>query len=67
MSGNEMMKYALLRCCTTPIYLEQYESSTDAVLGKLGVEFVDIKEFNCCGYPFLQPEIWRWLKRKAST
>jgi heterodisulfide reductase subunit B len=51
MSGNEMMKYALLRCCTTPIYLEQYESSTDAVLGKLGVEFVDIKEFNCCGYP----------------
>lgn len=51
MSGNETMKFALLRCCTTPIYLEQYESSTDAVLGKLGVEFVDIKEFNCCGYP----------------
>lgn len=45
------MKFALLRCCTTPIYLEQYESSTNAVLGKLGVEFVDIKEFNCCGYP----------------
>lgn len=51
MSRNETMKYALLRCCTTPIYLEQYESSTDAVLSKLGVEFVDIKEFNCCGYP----------------
>ena len=45
------MKFALLRCCTTPIYLEQYESSTDAVLEKLGVEFVDIKAFNCCGYP----------------
>ena len=45
------MKYALLRCCTTAIYLDQYESSTDAVLKKLGVEFVDIKEFNCCGYP----------------
>jgi heterodisulfide reductase subunit B2 len=51
MSGNETMKFALLRCCTTSIYLEQYESSTDAVLRKLGVEFVDIKEFNCCGYP----------------
>jgi heterodisulfide reductase subunit B len=51
MSGNETMKFALLRCCTTPIYLEQYESSTDAVLRKLGVEFLDIKEFNCCGYP----------------
>jgi heterodisulfide reductase subunit B len=45
------MKYALLRCCTTAIYLDQYESSTDAVLSKLGVEFVDIQEFNCCGYP----------------
>lgn len=51
MSGNEKMKFALLRCCTTAIYLDQYESSTDWVLGKLGVEFVDIKEFNCCGYP----------------
>jgi len=45
------MKFALLRCCTTPIYLEQYESSTDAVLEKLGVGFVEIKAFNCCGYP----------------
>jgi heterodisulfide reductase subunit B len=55
MSRNETMKYALLRCCTTAIYLEQYESSTDAVLKKLGVEFVDIKEFNCCGYPLKKP------------
>ena len=45
------MKFALQRCCTTSVFLKQYESSTDAVLKKLGVEFVDIKEFGCCGYP----------------
>jgi len=45
------MKFAMLRCCTTPIFLKQYESSTNAVLSKLGVNLVDIREFNCCGYP----------------
>ena len=45
------MQFALFRCCPTSVFAEQYESSTDAVLGKLGVELVDIPEFNCCGYP----------------
>ena len=45
------MKFALQRCCGTSIFLKQYESSTDAVLEALGVEGVEIKEFNCCGYP----------------
>jgi len=45
------MNFALFRCCPTSIFLKQYESSTDAVLRKLGVQFTDIKEFNCCGYP----------------
>lgn len=45
------MKFALLRCCTTPIVLKQYEWSTNAVFEKLGVELVDIKEASCCGYP----------------
>ena len=45
------MKFALFRCCPTSIFLKQYESSTDAVLRKLGVQFKDVKEFNCCGYP----------------
>lgn len=44
------MKLALQRCCTTPIFLKQYETSTDAVLGRLGVLLTD-KAFNCCGYP----------------
>ncbi|HYA03172.1 MAG TPA: CoB--CoM heterodisulfide reductase iron-sulfur subunit B family protein, partial [Syntrophobacteria bacterium] len=35
----------------TSIFLKQYESATNAVLGALGIGLVDIKEFNCCGYP----------------
>ena len=45
------MNFALFRCCPTSIFLKQYETSTDAVLRKLGLQFKDIKEFNCCGYP----------------
>lgn len=45
------MRFALFLGCTIPARLKQYESSSRAVLGKLGVELVDIKEFNCCGYP----------------
>lgn len=44
------MKLALQRCCTTPIFLKQYETSTNAVLGRLGVQLTD-KALNCCGYP----------------
>lgn len=46
-----MSSYAIQRCCTTPAFLKQYETSTDAVLEALGVRAVDITEFNCCGYP----------------
>jgi len=45
------MKCALFLGCTIPARLTQYESSSRAVLEKLGVELIDIKEFNCCGYP----------------
>jgi len=45
------MKFALFLGCTIPARLTQYESSSRAVLGNLGVELIDIKEFNCCGYP----------------
>ncbi len=48
---DDTMKYALLRCCTTPIVLQQYEWSTNAVLHKLGIGLVDVEEFGCCGYP----------------
>ena len=45
------MDFALQRCCITPTYLKQYDASTDAVLKSLDIGLVEIKEFNCCGYP----------------
>ena len=46
-----MMEFAFFLGCTIPARLTQYESSSRAVLEKLGVGLVDIREFNCCGYP----------------
>jgi heterodisulfide reductase subunit B len=46
-----MMKLALFLGCTIPVRLKQYENSSRAVLEKLNVGLVDIREFNCCGYP----------------
>jgi heterodisulfide reductase subunit B len=46
-----MMEFALFLGCTIPARLNQYESSSRAIFEKLGVGLVDIREFNCCGYP----------------
>jgi len=51
------MKFALFLGCTIPARLNQYESSSRAVLEKLGVELVDIKAFNCCGYPLRNTDL----------
>lgn len=45
------MKFALFLGCNIPARLNQYESSARAVLAKVNVDLVDIREFNCCGYP----------------
>jgi heterodisulfide reductase subunit B len=45
------MKFALFLGCQIPARLTQYESSARAVLERLGVGLVDIRQFNCCGYP----------------
>ncbi len=46
------MKYALFTGCQIPARLESYEASARKVLTEgLDTELVDIKEFNCCGYP----------------
>jgi heterodisulfide reductase subunit B len=45
------MKFALFLGCNIPARVMQYESASRAILGKLNVEVVDLKEFNCCGYP----------------
>ena len=46
--GNTIMRYALFLGCTIPARLPQYEASARAVLETLGVELIDIREFNCC-------------------
>jgi len=48
---NKKIKYALFLGCNIPARVQQYESSARSVLGRLGVDIEDIKEFNCCGYP----------------
>lgn len=46
-----MMEFALFLGCNIPARLTQYDSASRAVLGGLDVRVVDIREFNCCGYP----------------
>jgi heterodisulfide reductase subunit B len=45
------MKFALFQGCNIPARVEQYANATIAVSRKLGIELVDMAEFNCCGYP----------------
>jgi heterodisulfide reductase subunit B2 len=45
------MKFALFLGCNIPARLKQYEMSSRAVFEKLGIDVVDMEEFNCCGYP----------------
>jgi len=51
------MNYALFLGCNIPVRLPHYEASARAVLGKLGVELTDIREFNCCGYPLRNTDL----------
>jgi len=45
------MKYALFLGCTVPIRGQNYELSARAVANALGIEFVDVPDFACCGFP----------------
>ncbi len=46
------MDYALFIGCQIPARLQSYEVSARKVLSEaLGIGLIDIKEFNCCGYP----------------
>ena len=40
--------------CTTPVRLSQYESATIAVLEKLGVHLIEMKNANCCGAQYIE-------------
>ncbi len=45
------MKYALFLGCTIPVRGQNYEMSAREVAKKLDINFVDIPEFSCCGFP----------------
>jgi heterodisulfide reductase subunit B len=45
--------------------LKQYETSSNAILERLGVGLVDIEEFNCCGYPLRNIEFKAFLLASA--
>jgi heterodisulfide reductase subunit B len=55
------MKFAIFRCCPTSQFLRYYETSTNTVLAKLGVTIIDVKEFNCCGYPLRSTDKMAYL------
>jgi heterodisulfide reductase subunit B len=45
------MKYALFLGCTIPIRAQNYEMASREVAKKLGIDFIDVPEFSCCGFP----------------
>ena len=45
------LKYLLFLGCVIPYRITSYEISARKVLEKLGVELVEMPEFNCCGLP----------------
>jgi heterodisulfide reductase subunit B len=47
---NEL-KYALFLGCTVSVKGLNYELPTRRIADKLGIKFVDIPEFSCCGFP----------------
>ncbi len=48
------LKYVIYLGCSIPYRVSSYEASARRVLGKLGVELVEMPDFNCCGLP-LEP------------
>ena len=44
-------KYLIFLGCAIPYRVSSYEISARKVLAKLGVELVEMPEFNCCGLP----------------
>lgn len=50
MSSNNK-KFLIFLGCAIPYRVSAYEISARKVLGKLGIELVEMPEFNCCGLP----------------
>jgi len=44
-------KYLMFLGCAVPYRVAAFEISARKILGKLGIELVEMPEFNCCGLP----------------
>ena len=44
-------KYLIFLGCAIPYRVSSFEISSRKVLAKLGVELMEMPEFNCCGLP----------------
>ena len=44
-------KYLMFLGCSIPYRVASFELSSRKVLAKLGIELVEMPEFNCCGLP----------------
>ncbi len=51
------MKYALFLGCTVPVRAQNYELAARKIAGVLGIEFVDVKDFGCCGFPVKSTDV----------
>jgi heterodisulfide reductase subunit B len=51
MAASQNSKFLLFLGCAIPYRVAGYEISTRRVLEKLGVELVEMPEYNCCGLP----------------
>jgi heterodisulfide reductase subunit B len=45
------MRFALYLGCTVPVRAMNYELASRRTAEMLGIEFVDVEAFTCCGYP----------------
>jgi heterodisulfide reductase subunit B len=55
------LHYTLFLGCTIPVRALNYEISARKVAEKLGIQFSDIPDFSCCGYPIKSVNRYAYL------
>jgi heterodisulfide reductase subunit B len=56
-----LLHYTLFLGCTVPVRALNYEISARKVAEKLGIQFSDIPDFSCCGYPIKSVNRYAYL------
>jgi heterodisulfide reductase subunit B len=60
-----LLHYTLFLGCTVPVRALNYEISARKVAEKLGIQFSDIPDFSCCGYPIKSVNRYAYLLMAA--